>query len=361
MKRTQPAGRRATIHDVARMATVSPTTVSNVLNGRTDAMSAETLRRVQSAIRRLKYRPSSAARGLVTRRTATIGLVLAEIETPLFLQALHTIEPIVRRVGYNVLLSIARNTKDEQQALDLLLEKQVDGIIVLSTSQYQDDGHLVELHNIGIPTVLVNRARAHDYFDQINWDNAAGTSAAVDHLVRQGHKHIAHLRGPESRRSSIERFEGYRCALERNGLVYCGQFVQPGDFTASADTWRQSTLKLLAESLRPTAIITSDDIVAATVMKTIQSVGLRIPDDIALVGFDDQPFCTFLSPSLTTVRLPVIEAGKLAAEILLKRLSGEHANVEHVILPCPLVQRDSTGPVPPTPATHPSVALKTLS
>ncbi len=356
MKRTRPARRRTTIHDVARMAAVSPTTVSNVLNGRTGAMSAETLQRVQAAIRRLKYRPSSAARGLVTRRTATIGLVLAEIETPLFLQALHTIEPIVRRVGYNVLLCIARNTTDEQQALDLLLEKQVDGIIFLSTSQYQDDGHLVELKNIGIPVVLVNRARVHDCFDQINWDNAAGTSQAVDHLVRQGHKYIAHLRGPDRRRSSIERLEGYRLALERNGLVYCEQFVQPGDFTAYADSWRQSTLKLLAVTPRPTAMIASDDIVAATVMKTVQSVGLRIPDDIAVIGFDDQPFCTFLSPSLTTVQLPIIEAGKRAAEMLLKRMSGERAEVEHAILPCPLVPRDSTKPIESTLDAIPDVA-----
>ncbi len=341
MKRARHARARTTINDVARMAAVSPTTVSNVLNGRTGAMTAETLQRVQSVIRRLKYRPNSAARGLVTQRTATIGLVLAEIETPLFLQALHRIEPIVRRVGYNLLLCIARNTTDEQQALDLLLDKQVDGIIFLSTSQYQDDAHLVELKNLGLPVVLVNRARAHESFHQINWDNVTGIRRAVDHLVGLGHKRIAHLRGPDKRHSSIERFKGYCLALEEHGLAYCEQLVQPGDFTASTDSWKQSTLNLLAVNPRPTAIIASDDIVAATVMKTVQGVGLRVPQDIAVIGCDDQPFCTLLNPALTTVQLPVIQAGQRAAEMLLQLISGERTEIEHVLLPCPLVLRDS--------------------
>ena len=362
MKRTRPARRRTTIHDVARMATVSPTTVSNVLNGRTSSMTPETLQRVQSAIRRLRYRPNSAARGLVTRRMATIGLVLAEIETPLFLQALHTIEPIVRGGGYNLLLCIARNTEDERQALDLLLEKQADGIIFLSTSQYQDDAHLGELKNIGIPVVLVNRARVHDCFDQINWDNVAGIGQAVDFLARMGHQHIAHLRGPEKRRSSFDRLNGYRLALERNGLAYCQQLVQPGDFTASPDSWRESALKLLALDPRPTAIIASDDIVGATAMKTIQGAGLRVPDDLAVVGCDDQPFCALLNPSLTTVQLPVIESGKRAAEMLLERISGERSEVEHIILPCPLVLRDSAGrPADCAPVADLTIADTTTS
>lgn len=346
MERSRLARRSITITDVARMAGVSPTTVSNVLNGRTGAMTPATLQRVQSAIRRLKYHPSNAARGLVTQRTATIGLILAEIETPLFLQALHHIEPIARGVGYNVLLCIARNIADEQQALDLLLEKQVDGIIFLSTSQYLDDSHILELKSIGLPVVLVNRATVHDSFDQINWDNTSGIGQAVDHLVHLGHRQIALLRGPEKRHSSVERLSGFRLALERHGIAYLEEYVQPGDFTVSSEQWRQSTLNLLALPSPPTAIIASDDIVAAVVITTIQRSGLRIPNDISIVGFDDQSFCTFLNPALTTVQLPIMEAGKRAGEILLQRITSGRTEIQHISLSCQLILRDSTGPCP---------------
>lgn len=346
MKRARRTKLSVTINDVARAAAVSPTTVSNVLNGRTGAMSPETLQRVQAAIQQLKYRPSNAARGLVTRRTRTIGLILAEIETPLFLQALHHIEPIARESGYNVLLCIARSIVDEQQALNLLLEKQVDGIIFLSTSQYLDDSHLLELKQIELPVVLVNRATLHNDFDQINWDNTSGIGQAVDYLVQLGHRNIALLRGPQERRSSVERLAGYRLGLERHGIPFREEFVQPGDYTASPAQWRQSTLNLLTLTPRPTAIIASDDTVAAIVLSTLQGAGLRIPHDISVVGFDDQSFCTFLNPTLTTVRLPIIEAGKRAGEMLLQRISGNRTHIEHLTLPCPLILRDSTGTCP---------------
>lgn len=343
MPTSRRARRRLTIKDVARIAQVSPTTVSNVLNGRTYAMAAETLQRVQEAIRALNYRPSSAARGMVTDRSATIGLILTEIETPLFLQALSCIEPIARSAGYNILLSIARNLSDEQHALNLLLEKQVDGILFLTTSEYTNDDHLDELLRVELPVVLVNRATTHAGFDQVHWDNVGGVVAAAEHLIRQGHTRIAHLVGPLKRRSTAERLQGYRLALERHGLEYCEDYVRPADYTASPDTWRQSALELLDLTPRPTAIIASDDIVAATVMQTVHSTRLRVPEDVAIVGFDDQPFCVYLNPQLTTVRLPIMEAGKWAVEALLQRIGMHREMVEHITLPCSLIVRDSCG------------------
>jgi len=227
------------------------------------------------------------------------------------------------------------------------LEKQVDGIIFLSTSQYLDDSHLLELKQIELPVVLVNRATVHDGFDQINWDNISGIGRAVDHLIQLGHRDIALLRGPEKRRSSVERLAGYRLALERQGIAFREEYVQPGDFTASPEQWCQSTLNLLALTPRPTAIIASDDIVAAIVVSTIQRAGLRIPHDISVVGFDDQSICTLLNPALTTVQLPIIEAGKRASEMLLQRISGDRTEIQHITLPCPLILRDSIGPCAP--------------
>jgi DNA-binding LacI/PurR family transcriptional regulator len=306
-------------------------------------MTPETFQRVQHAIRTLNYRPSSAARGLVTKRMATIGLILAEIETPLFLQAVNVIEPIARSAGYNLLLSNARSPQDERLALDLLLEKPTDGLIFLSTSQHSDDSHLSELQHMELPVVLVNRAQNHASFDQINWDNAGGVAAAVKHLVRLGHRRIAHLRGPAIRRSSTERLQGYCSALQECGLPYSEDYVRSGDFTETPELWRQSTLELLDLEPRPTAIIAADDIVAATVMKTVHQTGLAVPQDIAVVGIDDQPFCSYLNPALTTVRLPVAEAGKRAVEMLLDQIAGKRIEKEHLELPCPLIVRESCG------------------
>lgn len=337
--------KRVTIKDVAQAAGVSATTVSNVLNARTEAMSQETLLRVQETIRALNYHPSSVARSMVTRRTATIGLIVAEIETPLFLQALNLIEPIARSAGYNVLLCNARSPDDERQAANVLLEKQADGIIFLSTSLYLDDDYLVQLPPPVPPMVLINRARTYDRFDHINWDDARGTMAIVEYLVQLGHRHIAHLRGPVERHAGEERFRGYRLALEQHGLEYNANYVQPGDFLDTSEA-EQSTLTLLDLSRPPTGIIAANDTIAATVQRTVQRVGLRVPQDVAVVGVDDQPFCTYLHPALTTLRLPIIEAGKLAIQMLLDRIAGKRTEVEHVILPSSLVVRESSGVAP---------------
>jgi LacI family transcriptional regulator len=341
--------KRVTIKDVAQAAGVSATTVSNVLNARTEAMSQETLLRVQETIRALNYHPSSVARSMVTHRTSTVGLIVAEIETPLFLQALNFVEPIARSAGYNVLLCNARNPDDERQAAQVLLEKQADGIIFLSTSLYVDDDYLVQLPPPVPPMVLINRARTYDRFDHINWDNVRVAMTAVEYLVQLGHRRIAHLRGPVERHAAEERFRGYRLALERHGLEYHANYVQPGDFLDTSEAER-STLALLDLSPPPTAIIAANDTIAATVQRTVQRAGLRVPQDVAVVGVDDQPFCTYLHPALTTLRLPIIEAGELAIQMLLDRIAGKRTEVEHVILPSSLIVRESSG-VAPAPGT----------
>jgi len=336
--------KRITIKDVAKEAEVSITTVSNVLNDRTDAMAEETLERIRRVMSELDYRPNLMARSLVTRRTATIGVIIAEIETPLFLQGLSFIEPIAREAGYNLLLSTADTVEEEQLALEVLLDKQVEAIIFLSVSQYIDDAdYISELQRSQIPAVLVNRATVHAGFDHIDWDDAGGVTTAIEHLARLGHHRIAHLCGPMNRRSGSNRLEGYRFGLEQQELEYHEDYIRPGDYTAAPETWRQSTLELLELAPRPTAVVASDDIVAAVAIKTIQQTGLRVPQDVAVVGIDNQFFCTYLNPSLTTIQLPVPEAGSRAVEMVLARLAGRRTKAEHLVLPCPLIVRQSCG------------------
>ncbi len=339
--------KRVTIKDVAHAAGVSVTTVSNVLNNRTEAMAEETLHRIQEAIVLLDYRPSRVARSLVTSSTSTLGVIIAEIETPHFLQALNFIEPVARSAGYDILLCTAKTLDDEEQSVNLLLEKQVDGIIFLSTSTYFDDDFWSNLPSIAPPVVLINRPKIYNnHFDQINFDNTTGVLNAIKNLAQQGHRHIAHLSGPENRHSTTERLQGYRLGLEYHHFPWNADYVRPSNYEKSQEGWAQSTRDLLATSPRPTAIIAVTDEVAAIAARTIQQAGLHIPQDISVIGVDDQPICTFLNPTLTSIQLPVIEAGKYAVQMLLERISGQRSTPKHIILPCRLIERESSGPVP---------------
>ncbi len=332
---------RTTINDVARAAGVSISTVSNVINGKSAAMTEETLARIQNAMRELDYRPSSVARGLAMQRTATLGLVITEIETPLFLQAVTPIEREARQSGYSLLLVNAKNEADEREAVRLLQEKQVDGLMVISTSDPRQNDHLHKIQADGIPVALINRSDLSPEFDQVNWDNSAGVTSIVQHLAGLGHRRIAILVGPVARRSTQERLQGYKAGLKLNGLSFDENLVYPGDYTATPEDWKQSTRDLLALSDPPTAIIASDDIVAAVVIRAIQESGQNVPNDIAIVGIDDQPFSQYLG--LTTIQLPVAEAGKQAINLLLERIRHPETQAQHILLPCPLVVRDTCG------------------
>jgi LacI family transcriptional regulator len=332
-----------TIRDVAHASGVSPSTVSNVLNGRSYAMSPETLQRVQAAILALDYRPSALARSLVTRQTSVIGIVLSEIETPLFLQALPQMELIARGAGYNILLSVARSVEDERRAVELLSEKQADGIIFFSSSEFREDLYLNELTRRGVPTVLVNRPRRDLEMGHISWDQQEGLAEGVKYLARLGHQRIGHMFGPKSRGSTYERLEGYRRGLLEAGLEYRDEIVVDGDFTKDPDNWRDSALRLLSLHDPPTAIVASDDIVASVAMRAFQSRGMQVPEDISVMGIDDQPFCAYLNPPLTTLRLPTLEAGKLAVEMVIDMASIEHGEARAVVLPCKLIERESCG------------------
>lgn len=332
---------RTTINHVAQAAGVSISTVSNVINGRTAAMSEDTLSRIQAAMRELDYRPSSVARGLAMQRTATLGLVVTEIETPLFLQAVTPIEREARQAGYSLLLVNAKNEADEREAVQLLQEKQVDGLMVISTSDPRRNDHLSKVQAEGIPVALINRADSVPEFDQVNWDNSAGVTAIVEHLAGLGHRRIALLAGPMNRGSTQQRLQGYQAGLEKCALPFDDDLIYPGDYTAAPTGWKQSVLDLLALTHPPTAIIASDDIVAAVVIRAIQESGRNVPNDIAVVGIDDQPFSQYLG--LTTIQLPVAEAGKQAINLLLKRIHHPEAQAQHILLPCPLVVRETCG------------------
>lgn len=343
MGEERSGSRRPTIRDVARAAGVSVTTVSNVLNGRTGSMTPETHDRVRQVIEDLRYHRNDLARGLVRRRTSTIGLVIAEIETPLFLQAINVIEPAAREAGFDILIYSARDEAAEQQANTVLFEKDVAGVIFLSTSRYSSHDHIRELTRAGTPVVLVNRWGQPEGIDSIRWDNVGAARDAVAHLIGLGHRRIAHLCGPAHRYSSVERLQGYREALEAAGIPYDENLLRTVDYTGEQGSWRSATLDLLAISPRPTAILAVDDTVAAVAMRACQQQGVRVPEDISIIGIDDQPFAALMNPPLTTMQLPILQAGREAIRLLLDRIGGDRSETRASVLSCPLVVRESTG------------------
>ena len=342
-----PADRRrrsgqVTIREVASASGVSVSTVSNLLNGRTEAMASETRARIEDAMRSLGYRPSRIAQSLTTKRTRTIGLVIDEISTNLFLAALTAIEPRARSSGQNLLVCHASSAPDEAAVVDLLLQQQVEGMVFLSTSQSRDDAHLTALADSGTPAVLVNRAQPHPSFCEVSWDNAGGVAAAVDHLHRRGHRRIGHLYGPADRRSTVDRIAGYRSAMAHNGLVVDERLLAQADYSKPASQWAQVISDMLDADPGPTAIIAADDTVAAVVLQVAAERGMRVPQDLAVVGIDDQHFAELLVPPLTTVRLPIAEAATRAFEMLLKRLVEPSLAPENLRLSASLMIRGTT-------------------
>jgi LacI family repressor for deo operon, udp, cdd, tsx, nupC, and nupG len=175
-------------------------------------------------------------------------------------------------------------------------------------------------------------------------DNERSMATVVSYLVELGHTRIAHLFGPPHRYSSTERSRGYRAALETHGLVYDERYLHMADFAANPDTWRDAIRAVFNQEPRPTAIIAVDDTSAAVAITTLQQDGFRVPEDVSIIGINDHFFASLLNPALTTLRLPVKEAGRLAVEILISRIAGDTTEVKHHLLDLPLIIRDSTGP-----------------
>lgn len=334
---------RVTIRDVAAASGVSVSTVSNLLNGRVGLMTPLTRVRIEQAMRDLSYRPSHAARTLNSKKTATIGLVLDEIETPLFMSAIPAIEPMARRAGYTLIVTHAASA-DEHGSVGLLLQQDVEAVVFVSTSEYRDGLDVDQLTREGVPTVIINRPQVSQIVSRVAWDNRGGVGSAVRHLHQLGHTRIALLRGPLNRESTAQRLAGYREGLASAGLPFESKYVDVGDYTAVLKRAAGRVAHLLNMDPRPTAVIAADDAVAAVVIQTAASLGLRVPDDLSVIGVDDQPFAAVLTPPLTTVRLPVAEAASCAFDLLFARISDPNLPPEEVMLPAPLIVRESCAP-----------------
>jgi DNA-binding LacI/PurR family transcriptional regulator len=334
---------RPTILDVARRAGVSPAVVSHVINENPAHVGEITRRRVKAVIAEIGYRPSGVAKSLRRRHTRTLGLVICDATSALFAPVARGVEAVASRAGYQVLLVHAPDPATEREALAVLAAHPVEGVILMAVSTRQKAPHLAEAGEL--PIAVINRYGVAPRFTRIRWDDRAGARLAVEHLFRLGHTRIGFIGGPRAgpaaRVSAIRRLEGFRAAHRASGIPVAESMIVSGDYSVEAGVKGAERLCRLAR--RPTAIVASDDTMAMGALRGIRDSDLRCPEDVAVVGIGDPPFMAFAHPPLTTVALPVEEAGARAAECILEQVEDPDERPRTEILPCRLVVRASSG------------------
>ncbi len=329
-----------TIRDVARAAGVSTATAARALGGYGHASPAAR-RKVSESARALGYRPNAVARALVSRATTTVGLVVGDIENPFFAAAARGLSDVMDARGYTVLLANADEDADrERRAVDALRARQVDGMVVVPAPGASAD-HLAALVAEGVPLVLLDRVVAGVEADSVLVRNTAGARAAVAHLTALGHRRIGVVSDSPEITSSAERIAGYRQALRAAGIGIETDLISIGGPT-QADG-EAAALRLLDRPDRPTAVFTANNFMTVGALRAARALGLRIPADLALVGFDDLDWTTLVEPPVTVVSQPVAELGRTAGERLLRRLAGERGAARRIRLEARLIVRGSCG------------------
>lgn len=343
--------REVTIHDVARRAEVSPSTVSNVLNGKRDRMSPETGERVMRAVAELGYEPNQMARGLKTGFVPIIGLIVPSVANPFWgAFASHVENAAMARNCQVMLCNGERDPEREQRYAESMLARGIRGVILGSAPLSMK--HMVGLAKRGMQLVAFDRNVQRENgveVDSVRVDNARGSQLAVEHLLQLGHRRIGFVSGPLISSSRNDRLEGYRAALRARGIepdpaLLWMENVHPGsNDEEGTEIGRTAAFALLRRSDPPTAFCAINDMTAFGIYAGVRELGLRIPEDVSVLGFDDISLCRIVSPPLSTVRQPLQDLMRSAVELLLGRLAAKNQEPPaHLTLPPELVLRGST-------------------
>lgn len=334
------AGRQPSIKDIARLARVSHPTVSRALQN-SPLVNAQTAAKIRRIADETGYRASAVARGLVTRRTRTIGLVVTKVDDPFASEVTCGIEQTANDRGYAVFLASSNaDPERERRVVQELAERRVDGIIV--TSSRVGALYLPLLRELNVPIVLVNDQYPGEFVHSVMIENVEGARAAVEHLIGLGHRCIAYVGDRFGYQSDAERLAGYKQALEQAGIAVAAALAVQGNGRVEGAI--EAIDGLLALPAPPTAVCCYNDMTALGAMRAIRARGLRVPEDVSVTGFDDLFFAAYLQPPLTTVRQPMRRMGQMAMENLLKLLSGEES-VAQIKVEAELIVRASTGRV----------------
>lgn len=326
-----------TIRDVAELAEVHPSTVSRVING-DSRISEKTKNKVLLIIKKLGYTPNAIARGLKTKRTYTLGMLIPDITNPFFAELARGVEDAANENGFNIILCNSDDKlKKERTYLEILREKRVDGLI-LGTAHIRDKS-ILELEKKKFPYILISRNVERLNKNCIIIDDLAGGMMATEYLIKLGHHRIAHITGPLKTRSGLNRLKGYQLALKKHKIEYNDELVGEGDFRIKGGY--QVMKRFLKLTKPPTAIFAANDLLALGAMQAIQKKNFHIPEDFSVIGFNDIELASFVYPPLTTIRQPMQKMGALALKMLLKIIEEGEFNQKKVTLKPKLIIRES--------------------
>lgn len=325
--------------DVAQHAQVSIATVSRAIS-HPEKLAPETLALVQQSMRELGYKPNRVARRLRQKggRRHLLGLIIPDIQNPFFAEIARGVEDVAYANEFAVMLCNSdENLKKEAFYLDVMQAESVDGVILPPINDR--DPAIIRLAEAGMPIVSVDRSLVNASIDKVEVDNRQGAFEAVDHLLKLGHRRIAMIAGRQNVSTSRERRLGYEDALKSHGVAIDEDLIRVGDYKQASG--HSLAKELLAGSPRPTALFVVNNLMTVGAIEAIHKEGLRIPKDVAIIGFDDLPWAEALDPPLTVVRQPAYEVGRAAAELLLKRLTDPAAPAAWLRLRPKLILRSS--------------------
>ncbi|MEZ4866748.1 MAG: LacI family DNA-binding transcriptional regulator [Caldilineaceae bacterium] len=334
MTRSKPT--RTTIDDVARRARVAISTVSRVLNGR-DRVHPETRARVLAAIEELNYRPSALARSLATQRTHMLGFLIPSLSDPFYHEIVRGVEETTMSAGYNLLIASQPKGKTARQHLELFTQQRVDGLIMSQINIARQEVESVMRQ--GLPVALVLQDLGAD-IPTVLVDDYQGACQLVEHLLAHGHRRIAYIAGNDDGPSNQTRLRALRDTLMVHGLTLPSIYIGQGNYFQGSGY--DPMVQLLALEERPDAVFAANDVMAGDALAALHDHGVRVPEDMAIVGFDDIPLASYLSPPLTTVRQPTYEVGYTAAQLVLTAIDGATTS-SRKMLTAELVIRRSCG------------------
>ena len=324
-----------TLRKVAERAGVSVNTASRAINNKPD-INEETKKRVLQIAKELGYIRNAAAVALRTKKTGTIGVVIADNRNPFYAEVLNGMEEAAREKNYHIILAnTQRDYKKEEEAINLLLAKRVDGLLITPVQDKDDD--IKNLIDANIPFVVVGRDFENIEVDAIYNDEVKGGFLATEYLIKKGHKRISLIDGFLYKSPAKGRLEGYKKALNKYRISLDESLISVGDI--NIEDGYERTKQMLEKNLDFTAIFAYNDMMAFGAMQAIKEKGLRIPEDIGLVGYDDIPFSSLISPALTTIRLKKQELGAESVKLLLSRIKGSRKKMKKIMLDVELITR----------------------
>lgn len=332
--------RQTTIKDIARELKISVATVSRALRDTHD-VSRETREKVLKKVKELSYRPNFNATGLVTHKSHNIAIILPTITNYYFSTVIMGIQEIAHRNNYNIILYITEESavREIEIARDLPLSS-IDGVLICVTAESHKFDHLKEIMDKGIPVVFFDRVAEIKNTSKVTQNDSGGAFMAVEHLIKNGYRKIAHIAGPATLSFTKERLKGYLAALKEYKLPVNNSYIIHSEFTQQSGT--ADTKKLWSSTVKPDAIFAVNDRKAVGAILALKEMGIEVGKKVGVVGFTNDPVSAIITPSLTTVEEPALEVGKKSCELLLKHISKKNFIPEEIMLNGKLIIRQST-------------------